>query len=51
MPTTSITLADLRSPSLTIVCEPCGRRGFQPDVVLLGGAADHAERRPLMKPV
>ena len=22
-----LTLADLRSPTLTIVCEPCGRRG------------------------
>ena len=23
----SLTLADVRRPSLTIVCEPCGRRG------------------------
>jgi hypothetical protein len=23
----SLTLSDVRGPSLTIVCEPCGRRG------------------------
>jgi hypothetical protein len=27
MPRDHATLADLRSPTLTIVCEPCGRRG------------------------
>jgi hypothetical protein len=27
MPRDALTLADLRSPTLTIVCEPCGRRG------------------------
>jgi hypothetical protein len=27
MPRDALTLADVRSPSLTIVCEPCGRRG------------------------
>jgi hypothetical protein len=27
MPRDSITLADLRQPTLTIVCEPCRRRG------------------------
>ena len=27
MPRDCATLADLRSPTLTIVCEPCGRRG------------------------
>jgi hypothetical protein len=27
MPRDFLTLADVRSPSLTIVCEPCGRRG------------------------
>jgi hypothetical protein len=24
----ALTLADLRAPKLTIVCEPCGRRGI-----------------------
>jgi hypothetical protein len=27
MPRDAITLADVREPTLTIVCEPCGRRG------------------------
>jgi hypothetical protein len=27
MPRDDITLADLRQPTLTLVCEPCGRRG------------------------
>ena len=27
MPRDAITLADVRSPTLTLVCEPCGRRG------------------------
>jgi hypothetical protein len=27
MPRDAITLADVRAPTLTIVCEPCGRRG------------------------
>lgn len=27
MPRVAITLADLRDPTLSIVCEPCGRRG------------------------
>jgi hypothetical protein len=27
MPRDALTLADVRSPSLTIVCEPCNRRG------------------------
>jgi hypothetical protein len=27
MPRDFITLADVREPTLTIVCEPCGRRG------------------------
>jgi len=27
MPRDAITLADVREPTLTLVCEPCGRRG------------------------
>ena len=27
MPRDALTLADVRSPTLTIICEPCGRRG------------------------
>ena len=27
MPRDALTLADVRAPTLTIVCEPCGRRG------------------------
>jgi hypothetical protein len=27
MPRDFITLADIREPTLTLVCEPCGRRG------------------------
>jgi hypothetical protein len=27
MPRDAITLADVHAPTLTIVCEPCGRRG------------------------
>jgi hypothetical protein len=27
MPRDATTLADLREPALSIVCEPCGRRG------------------------
>jgi hypothetical protein len=27
MPRDAITLADVRAPTLTIICEPCGRRG------------------------
>ena len=27
MPRDFITLADVREPTLTLVCEPCGRRG------------------------
>jgi len=27
MPRDAITLADVRQPTLTIACEPCGRRG------------------------
>jgi hypothetical protein len=27
LPRDALTLADVRSPTLTIVCEPCGRRG------------------------
>jgi hypothetical protein len=27
MPKDAYTLSDLREPALTIVCEPCGRRG------------------------
>jgi hypothetical protein len=27
MPRDAITLADVRSPTIEIVCEPCGRRG------------------------
>jgi hypothetical protein len=27
MPRDALTLADLRAPTLAIVCEPCGRRG------------------------
>jgi hypothetical protein len=27
MPKDALTLSDVREPTLTIVCEPCGRRG------------------------
>jgi hypothetical protein len=27
MPKDAFTLSDVRDPTLTIVCEPCGRRG------------------------
>jgi hypothetical protein len=27
MPRCSLTLSDVRGPTLSIVCEPCGRRG------------------------
>jgi hypothetical protein len=28
MPKDAFTLSDVREPTLTIVCEPCGRRGL-----------------------
>ena len=47
MPKDAFTLSDVRAPTLTIVCEPCGRRG-QYNVERL--MAEHgARRRPTNK--
>ena len=40
-----MTLADVRGPTLNIVCEPCGRRGRY-NVQRLIAAHGHAEARP-----
>ena len=38
----SLTLSDVRGPSLTIVCEPCGRRGRYSVVKLM---AEHGDAK------
>ena len=47
MPRDAVTLAEVREPTLTIVCEPCGRRGRYNVQRLI---AKHGEDLKLLSP-
>ena len=50
MPRDFITLADVREPTLTLVCEPCGRRGrYNVQRLIAKHGADM--RLPDLKPI
>jgi hypothetical protein len=46
----ALTLSDVRSPMLAIVCEPCGRRGRYNLERLMAEQADRAARDPSQLP-